>query len=71
MNTPMVPHDDWVSGLIEKKIGRLRELRDQYQELFGRIRDDNPIEREVARRSIVPLWNRIRAELGGGGPPDA
>ncbi len=66
MTTPMVPHSDWVVRQLERKIDLLSEQRERYRDLFRRLDSDDPIEREIARQSIVPLWNQIRSHLDPG-----
>ena len=63
MSAPMVPHSDWVARQLERKIELLNQQRERYRNLFRQLQSDNPIEREVARQSIVPLWNQIRSHI--------
>lgn len=65
MSASIVPHSDWVARQLDRKIEHLGRLRDQYRDLFDRMTGENPVEQELARQSIVQLWNQIQANLGG------
>ena len=58
----MTPEPEAVTRAIERTKVKLDELLENYQDLFSQAYESeeaNPVQREVAKASLVSAWNDI------------